>query len=530
MHMPPVDQRLTPLPLAHVRVCNRPAVIVTGCLLLFAAIWLIDLNATSLSPPTDNIEQLTWVHAIAWGYYKHPPLPTWLIWLPVRLFGATAAVSYGAGAACTLASLALMWNLLRRLRGDGYAAIALMASLCITYYNGRLYYYNHETVLMVMVAASASLYWQAYSSGRTRWWVALGVALGLGMLAKYQMAVAVACIGVFWVSQRGWRVLSQRRGLLLAGLVALSVFAPHIRWLQANDFGPIHYATASALGASHSWAQRWANSIGWLASQLLNRALPAWLLLGSAAWMHRRSTPKLPPSASTAAPCATSKDRAFLLIWGLVPLAFVPAMGLLAGADLPKHWGTPFLMLAVPAAMELSSAWVDWKEVASRSLVGVFVMLQLLLLAETQLTSPWGPAALQDHRWRFFDSQALAQHVEAPARKALGGPICLVSGPPDASGVLALRLQDHPLVLIDGRFDQSPWVDPQLPRQCGVLRLREGPFEDGWTPIGAGFENLSWQVDRPVPAIVARTSQLWQRSQASGVLPLCHCHQHHDDR
>src|SRR5256885_10565865 len=24
----------------------------------------------------DNLEQLTWVHSLEWGYYKHPPLPT----------------------------------------------------------------------------------------------------------------------------------------------------------------------------------------------------------------------------------------------------------------------------------------------------------------------------------------------------------------------------------------------------------------------------------------------------------------------
>ena len=57
---------------------------------VFAAVWLGLLAFTSLSPPVDNIEQLIWVHSLEWGYYKHPPLPTWVIWLPASLFGASA--------------------------------------------------------------------------------------------------------------------------------------------------------------------------------------------------------------------------------------------------------------------------------------------------------------------------------------------------------------------------------------------------------------------------------------------------------
>ena len=49
--------------------------------LVFAALWLSLLGFSSFAPPIDNIEQLTWVRSLEWGYYKHPPLPTWLLWL-----------------------------------------------------------------------------------------------------------------------------------------------------------------------------------------------------------------------------------------------------------------------------------------------------------------------------------------------------------------------------------------------------------------------------------------------------------------
>ena len=31
-------------------------------------------------PHADNVEQLNWAHRLQWGYLKHPPLPTALLW------------------------------------------------------------------------------------------------------------------------------------------------------------------------------------------------------------------------------------------------------------------------------------------------------------------------------------------------------------------------------------------------------------------------------------------------------------------
>ena len=200
--------------------------LITLGLLVFAAVWLSHLAYTSLSPPVDDIEQLTWVRSLEWGYYKHPPLPTWLMWLPVWLFGLSRWTAYIAGAACTLSALGLMWSLLARLRGTRYAAVALLAALCITYYNGRLYYYNHNIVLMLLSAASANLCWQAFATRQRRWWVGLGLAIGCGALSKYQIAVTIVCVLAFAWHQRAWRHPVHRLGMLLACLIALLLFAP----------------------------------------------------------------------------------------------------------------------------------------------------------------------------------------------------------------------------------------------------------------------------------------------------------------
>ena len=475
-------------------------------LLLFAVIWLVHLSSTSLSPPTDNIEQLTWVHSIEWGYYKHPPLPTWLIWMPAKIFGANAWTSYLSGAALTLSSIGLLWHLLSRLRGRSYAALALLAVLCITYYNGRLYYYNHNVVLMFCATASLLLCWKAHETRQLRWWAALGLALAFGALAKYQIAVTMASVLAYWLQQRGWRDARQREGLLLAALIVLVGFVPHLWWLRTHDFGPVDYAMQSSLGAHLEMRARWTDAVHWVADQLLNRAAPAWLLLALAVYAARgRAVGQVVSAMGMAVvPTRDGGGRALLLIWGLIPLAFMPMVGIVSGADLQLQWGTPFLLFAVPAAMELFDSRVDWRRVSIRPALNAFVALQVFLLFLSHITSPLGPEALRDHHWRAFDSEALAKLVEAPAQQALsGGVICVVSGPGAAAGALALQLVDRPLVLINGRFDQSPWVSPVQVTDCGMLELREGAPLPGDRPVGPKFPHLSWRIVQPVGTWIA---------------------------
>jgi len=469
-------------------------------LLLFATVWLAHLSYTSLSPPTDNIEQLTWLHSLEWGYYKHPPLPTWLIWGPAQLFGANAWTSYVTGAAFTLTSMGVLWSLLSRLRGHGYASLALLAILCITYYNGRLYYFNHNVVLLFCATASLALCWKAHATRQLRWWAALGVALGLGALAKYQIAVTMASVLAFWLQQLGWRDARQRAGFLLAALIVLVIFVPHLLWLRTHDFGPIEYAMKSSLGAHLGNETRMLDALRWLIDQLLNRAVPAWLLIAAAVYASRgRTVPSVPPAPVAVDRKSDDSARTLLLVWGFVPLIFMPMVGIVFGADLQLQWGTPFLLFAVPAAMELVGRRISWSRMPSGPALSSFALIQVLLLVLSYLTSPRGLEALRSPHWPAFDSGALAKLLEGHAQSSIaGGHICVVSGPGALAGALALQLADRPLVLIDGRFDQSPWVSANEVKRCGMLVLREGPPTPGDQPVGREFPRLSWRIVQPL--------------------------------
>ncbi|MCW5641450.1 MAG: glycosyltransferase family 39 protein [Rhodoferax sp.] len=474
--------------------------------LTFGLFWLLTLTATSVSPPADNIEQMLWVQSLQWGYYKHPPLPTWLYWIPVKLFGPQVWTTYLMAALANIASIALFWRLLRQLRGPRFAYIGVLAALCITYYNARFTTYNHNTVLMLVSTASAALCWQACTTGRLRWWIGLGVALGLGMLTKYQIAVSMASVLAFWLHQRGWRDVALRRGLLLAMLTASLMFAPHVSWLREHDFGPVGYAIESSLGAHLSMPERVADGVNWLADQLLNRALPAWLLLITIVVLQRQSrrvertarTGMAASRVSRPTPPRADAARALILIWGLLPLGFMPLVGLVAGSHLHLPWGTPHLLFAVPAVMEVLRSRVQWSSMALRHVTAVFLVVQGTLLLLSIGTSAWGPAVLRDHHWRSFDSAALARQLEPALRKALAGRrLVAVSGPEVLAAALAHALPERPVVLIDGQLDRSPWVAAATLARGPMLQLQVGtPLPDG-VPVGGAFADTWWRLSWP---------------------------------
>lgn len=468
-------------------------------LVVFAIIWISAISLTSLSPPVDNMEQLTWVRSLEWGYYKHPPLPTWLIWLPVKAFGISAWASYLMGGVMTLGAMAIMWRLLVTLRGSAFADLALLSALCITYYNGRLYYYNHNVVLLFMSAASAALLWQAYSTRHLRWWIALGMAIGLGALTKYQIAVTILSGLVFLCSQRAWRDPAHRLGLLCAGLTGLLIFVPHIAWLNDHDFGPISYAVDSSLGANLGAVTRIKQTWVWLTNQLLTRAAPAFVLLAVAAWQLRTLGPANGTHLEVKDVSPRDPARALIFAWGALPLCLVSFVSLFFGADLKGHWGTPFLIFVVPAAMELAPRGF-WDRCHWRKVLWAFLVIQGLLQIWNYRTSLKAPAPFSTHHWRNFDSGAYEKSVGEPARAELGGPIRVVIGGYQEAVTLAYQLAEKPLVLIDGRMDRSPWVSSGMIERCGAVEVGATNALEGAKTLGPMLPGLSWRVRMPEPS------------------------------
>ncbi len=311
-----------------------PAMALGAALLLWFTLWLALPLHFDGHVPVDNLEQLSWAQHPAWGYAKHPPFPTWILWCFERLFSAGAALTYCLGALQVGILLWMTWLLARDSLPKVVSWFAPVMVACISYYTVRMHFYNHNTALMVAYAVALLALWRAVTQGGRRWWLLLGVAWGVGMLSKYQMALLIGCNVAFLWSVRGLGSRRLLRGFALACVVAAGLCTPHLVWLVQNHFPTFGYASTK-LAAHLGVFDRLYDVLSFLSHQCL-RLAPLMILLGILAWRMR--VPGTLPGETSGEDADMIAARFWRIhAWG--PIVGITMLGLLLGAAVENHWG-----------------------------------------------------------------------------------------------------------------------------------------------------------------------------------------------
>ena len=152
-----------------------------------------------------------------------PPLALWVQALSAKVFGFHSLSMLVPQALMGVASVALVYDLVRRRfgRAGGFVGGLVLALTPIAVAISR---HNNPDALLVLCSVAAL--WcvvRALEDGRTRWLVLAGVAVGLGFEAKMAAALLIVpgiVAAYLWVAPRG-RLTAVRQ--LLAGGAALAV-------------------------------------------------------------------------------------------------------------------------------------------------------------------------------------------------------------------------------------------------------------------------------------------------------------------
>ena len=435
------------------------------------ALWTVLSAVSQTAPPWDNIEELVWSAHPQWGYYKHPPMPAWILYAFTTVFGHGIWVTYLAAEACVAVGLAYVWRLGCAVTTPARALLATVLVSLVAYYNVRGMYFNHNTVQIPLVAAATFTFYRAVRDGRIRDWVGFGIAAGLCMLAKYSAALLFVAFGAYLL-RRG-RIAERRtaRGLAAATATGLLVFSPHFAWIAAHHFEPIRYAAESthleggqsfsqALSAAHFHALS-----GFLGSELARLAV----FLAVAAWLARVSR-RTDADAASAPRWNHPDDWEFLLYAGLGPLAVTLALGVLGGIYLESSWVTMYFGLFGLLALHWIRSGDDERTLARA--IRATVVLQVVTAVALAFTS----AVLLDRLGRAsrnnYPGPALARAAAAFWRAHQPGPFALLIGDTWMGGNVVEALRPHgPRLIIDGSFAKTTWISPQSLQTCGALVL-----------------------------------------------------------
>ena len=143
-----------------------------------------------------------------WGYVAYPPLTPFVARVAFTLFGSSlVGLRFFSSLAIGVAIVLAGW-MARELGGGRMAQVLAALAVAIgpvTLSAGALFQYVSFDYLWWVAIAYFTI--RLVKSEDPRWWLAIGAAIGLGMLTKYTIGVLVIGVG------RGIRALAGRRYL-----------------------------------------------------------------------------------------------------------------------------------------------------------------------------------------------------------------------------------------------------------------------------------------------------------------------------
>jgi hypothetical protein len=446
--------RLTDLFLA------RPELFLVACLIAHAvALCTIALLAQP-TLPLDVIEQIGWSRDPQFAYFKHPPLPAWILGAALWASGQRLWAAALVGPLATTLTLWLLWRLARRIVDPVRAALAVMILEGVVYFNFDAFEFNHNIVQLPLWALIALFGHRACREGRLCDWLGLGAAAGLGMLGKYSTALLLLSLFVaFLVDETGRRRLAST-GPWLALLVMLAVLAPHLYALYAMDCAPFRYPF-DHVSIAREWIDRPLFPLLWLGSQVLNVSPALCLIAVLLSGAGRRAA--VAPSA------VAHGDRRFALCLAAGPLVLGLAIQFLGGLLFRTMWGTPMWGLLGLVAATATTGRSYSRKAVRRFAVGW--LFALTLTSVVRVGANLGEPSIRGKAGRLlFPAEAVAREIgEGWSKETGGAPLNVVIGDSWYAGLLSAYSPDRPSVLIDGAGWKSPWITEDRLRRSGAV-------------------------------------------------------------
>ncbi|MDB5172662.1 MAG: hypothetical protein JWN51_1435 [Phycisphaerales bacterium] len=193
----------------------------------------------------------TWTRHLSAGYFDHPPMVAWMVWVSTRLLGNTELAVRLPAAILSLGSLAVLVRLARRLLGDsravGFVIMMWIAGPLLPVI-GTIHTPDASATFFSVCALACAVRISDCDDGNDSrdnsdragaggLWVLFGLFTGLALLSKYTTVLVPGGVGLAMLTSRRGRAHLARPWPYLSALVALAVFSPVIYW-----------------NASHQWA------------------------------------------------------------------------------------------------------------------------------------------------------------------------------------------------------------------------------------------------------------------------------------
>jgi 4-amino-4-deoxy-L-arabinose transferase-like glycosyltransferase len=395
------------------------------CLGALLALRLAAIYAAKIDLVLDEAQYWTWSRELAFGYFSKPPMIAWVIRVASAVCGdGEVCIRSASPVLYTLASLMLYLTgrALFNARVGFWSAI-VFATIPGLSYSSLLITTDVPLILFWTIALYA---WVMLVKRQSMGFaVLLGVAVGLGLLAKQAMIYAVLCIICHAAVSREAREALKGGRAIVAALVAAALFAPNVIWNAEHGFPTVRH-TESNIGWQYPYIHPY-RLLEYFALQFGVFGPILFVVLLRAAWREIRN-----PS---------DPAKVLLLSFSLPVLALLTVQALLSRAH--GNWSAtayPAASILVTAVMiELDRRILFWVS------LGLHLAIAVMLAVTPAFALQWPLFERLQFMSRVVGWRGVADAVRAKLAEEHYG--ALVVDTRELAAELLYYLRDQPIPL-----------------------------------------------------------------------------------
>src|SRR5438270_2460001 len=182
----------------------------------------------------DELATLDDARHLAWGYVAYPPITPFFARLSLELVGKSLSGFRFFAALADAVALVFAGLIARELGGSrGAQFLTALAATPFCLGAGMLMQYvSFDYLFWVLTAYFVA---RLLSSNDPRWWIGVGISIGLGMLTKYSMLICAAAV-VVGVLLTDLRRQLKSKWLWIGVACSSLIFLPNFFWQLRHDF------------------------------------------------------------------------------------------------------------------------------------------------------------------------------------------------------------------------------------------------------------------------------------------------------
>lgn len=413
--------------------------------------------------PMDSIEAIVWGQFCTLGTNKHPPFSGWLADFFYNTVGFEHPFAiYFLSQLCVLVGFIYIYRLARGFLSKDRAVFSVMVLEGVIYYGFSAIEFNVNVVSLALWPMCAFYFYRALKQDALKDWFLTGFSAGLNLLNKYMCVFLFISMAFFMLYNKNAREKLKSYKPYFAVLIGFLTFLPHLVWLYSNDFMPLSYfiGRGSQGGFDHfPFLRHIIYPLKFVFAQVLF-GLASVLIYFVARFKEKKLQVK-----------ATSTQKDFLLILGLMPVALMALVSFVLGIKLKSMWGFPcFYLIGVLFFVFIPCKLSD--EFKKKMFFGVYGFMFLFLLAQ-------GLIIFFNKSDKFqLDAKAYGLSLENIWYEKNGKmPLEYVAGDVWWADNAALFAPSRPKPIIWGDLKKNPWFDKEDVADKGALILAASESE-----------------------------------------------------